>query len=53
MTKTTKTINPELSVSAVLPYYHFTAELIEAMRHVHKIGLVPVHNFKLGQTRFD
>lgn len=29
MTKTTKTINPELSVSAV-PYYHFTAELIEA-----------------------
>lgn len=30
MTKTTKTINSELSVSAVLPYYHFTAELIEA-----------------------
>lgn len=48
MTKTTKTINPELSVSAVLPYYHFTAELIEA-----NAALVLVHNFKLGQTRFD
>lgn len=37
-------------------FYHIIISLqswSRPMRHVHKIGLVLVHNFKLGQTRFD